>query len=784
MPSLGVAGAVRMAARAVFLTAVLLTGAATLAPPASAQQAPGLAAVERILVSGNRRIEQATIETYLTFKPGDPVTEAALNESIRRLFETGLFANVSIEPQGGTILVRVIENPSINQIAFEGNSTLEDEELRPAIRSRPRTPFTRSRAEQDAQTLVEIYRRLGRYGAEINPVVIEQPDNRVDLVFEISEGPLTGVKSINFVGNETYSNRRLRNVIETSESDLLSQFRTADNYDPDRVELDKDLLRQFYLARGYADFTVLSTVAELSPDREGFFITFTLSEGPIYTFGDAQIISNTPGLQPEMFTDLVEVEPGEDYDNRAIERTIDAIRLRAGEEGFAFIDVRSQIDRDRENQVIAVAFEISEGPRVFLERIEIEGNTRTLDRVIRRQFDIAEGDAFDSRKIADARDKIRALRYFKSVDVTTEPGSSEDRAVVRVTVEEQPTGNLSVGVGFSTDTGPVGNLEVTERNVLGRGQTLSVNVQVSGDENEFSFRFVEPAFLDRDFSVGLQASFEDIDLQDESSYELQRLQFRPTFGFPLDPNTRASVFYEVSNADLRDVPNNASLAVQADEGQQLTSLIGYTLTHDQRNSRVEPTDGYIASLTNEFAGLGGDTQFTRVIGRAKGYKSFYNEDLVVSLELEGGAIFGFGQDIRIDDRFQLGGQSLRGFAQSGVGPRDLSVVAPNATTSNRDALGGKYYVVARTEALFPLGLPDDWGISGGVFADVGALWGLDGSDVALTGVDDGFSLRAATGVSLFWRSGFGPLRVDLGFPVLKEDFDDEEIFRLSAQTRF
>ena len=745
-------------------------------PAAPAAPAPALVAVERILITGNRRIEEATIETFLTFKPGDPVTESALNASIRSLFDTGLFANVSIEPQGGAILVRVIENPSINQVAFEGNTQLEDGDLLPGIRSRPRTPFTRSRAEQDSQALVELYRRLGRFGAEINPVVIEQPDNRVDLVFEIDEGPLTGVKSITFVGNEIFSNRRLRNVIETSESDFFSQFRSADSYDPDRVDLDQELLRQFYLERGYADFTVLSAVAELAPDREGFFITFTVNEGPFYTFGETQIVSNTPGLQSDLFADLIEIEPGDDYDNRQIERTIDAIRLRAGQEGFAFIEVRSQIDRDAENRVISVTFEISEGPRVFVERIEIEGNSRTLDRVIRRQFDLAEGDAFNSAEVADARDKIRALGFFRSVEVDTEPGSSPDRAVIRVVVEEQPTGNLSLGVGFSTDVGPVGNVEVTERNLLGRGQTLGLSVQIAGEESEFSFRFIEPAFLDRDLSVGFEAAFEDIDLSDESSFELQRLQFRPTVGFPLDPNTRGSVFYEVSNADV-EVDAGASALVEGDAGTQLTSLIGFRLVHDQRNSRVEPTEGYIASLSNEFAGLGGDTRYGRVVGRARGFTSFFDEELVVSLELEGGAILGFGQDVRIDDRFQLGGQSLRGFARAGVGPRDTD-------SDNQDALGGKYYVVARGEAQFPLGLPEDLGLSGGVFADIGSLWGLDESSVGGTVVDDSFSLRAAAGVSLFWRSGFGPLRIDIGFPLISEEFDDEEVFRLSAATQF
>ncbi len=746
---------------------------ALLAPSAAVAQSAGV--VRDIVVLGSRRIEAATIASYLTLGVGDPIDDAALNASVRRLFDTGLFSDASIAVDGGQLIVRVTENPTINRVAFEGNDSITDEILLSSISTRPRRAYTRARAEADAQVITELYRRAGRYGTSIEPVLIEQPDNRVDLVFEIDESSVTGVNAITFVGNEAFSDRRLRRVIETTESGIFSFALTSDIYDPDRLEFDRELLRQFYLSRGYADFTVLSAVAELAPDREGFFITFTVSEGPIYQFGEQSVIVNAPGLDTAEFEALIDAAPGDTYDSEVVEKTIDRMIFLAGQQGFAFVDVRPRATRNPETLTIDVAYELVEGARVYVERIDIEGNARTLDRVIRRQFDLVEGDAFNSREVDAARRRIRGLGFFSRVDVSTRRGDSEDRASILVDVEEQSTGSLTFGLGFSTADGPVGEVSITERNFLGRGQFVRARFQIAGDFQVYDFAFREPAFLDRDLEAGFDVFLRQEDRSDESSFEETNIGFIPRMEFPVSENARLGLNYTIASDEIRDVRDDASPFIKADEGTAITSAIGYRYTYDLRNDTLEPTAGFLASFGQDFAGVGGDTQYVRTTARARAYTSFFGEDVVGSFEVEGGNITTFGDDIRITDRFFLGGDRFRGFESSGMGPRDR-------TTD--DALGGNNFAIARTEVTFPLGLPDSLGFSGGVFADVGTLWGLDTNNRGGVTVDDDPSLRASVGASVFWDSGFGPLRVNFAFPIVKEDGDKDEIFRLTAGTRF
>ncbi|MFN3614011.1 MAG: outer membrane protein assembly factor BamA [Rubrimonas sp.] len=728
-----------------------------------------------VVVVGNQRIEAATVQSYLTVGPGQPVTPAELNASVRRLFETGLFADAAIDMDGSTIVVRVVENPTINRIAFEGNRALNDEELLANIQNRPRRAFTRSRAEADAQVITELYRRTGRYGTTVEPVLIQQPDNRVDLVFEIRESGVTGVSAINFVGNEVFSNRRLRQVIDTTESGWFSAIITSDIYDPDRLEFDRELLRRYYLSRGYADFSVLSAVAELSPDREGFFITFTVSEGPRYDFGEQRVETNAPGLDPADFEALISGRPGDVYSSEVVERNIDRMIFLAGQQGFAFVDVRPRAIRDPENLTIGVVYELVEGPRVYVDRIDIEGNTRTLDRVIRRQFDIVEGDAFNSREVDRARQRIRGLGYFSTVNVQTTPGASEDRANILVTVEEQPTGSLTFGLGFSTADGPVGEISISERNFLGRGQFVRARVQIAGERQIADFTFREPALLDRDLSAGFNLYLRQTDRRDQSSFQETNLGFEPDVAFPVSEFGRLSLNYRISSDEIRDVAADASEFIRVDQGTAVTSSVGYRYTYDQRNDPLQPTGGYVFEASQDFAGLGGDTRYVRSRIVATAFTSLFAEDVVGSLTFEGGNITSFGDDIRVTDRFFLGGDVMRGFSRGGAGPRDL-------TTG--DSLGGNNYAVLRSEVTFPLGLPDAFGLSGGVFGDVGTAWGLDTVTRGGVTVDDDPKLRASVGVSLFWDSGFGPLRVNLAMPLLSEDGDDKEFFRLTAGTRF
>ena len=549
----------------------------------------------------------------------------------------------------------------------------------------------------------------------------------------------------------------------------------------DRLELDKELLRQFYLSRGYADFTLLSTTAELAPDRSGFFITFNIDEGEQYTFGELDVAVDAEGLDPEEFrAALPDALTGETYDAGRVEEIANDLTELAGARGFAFVRVRPQADKDTENNVIGVTFELVEGSRVFVERIEIEGNSQTLDRVIRREIELVEGDPFDARKIRRARREIRGLDFFDSVEVETERGSAEDRAVLRVKVEEKATGSLSLGLGFSSSIGPIGQVSVSERNFLGRGQQVNLNVTAAGDTQVYDFAFTEPRFLDRDLSAGVRTFFIQDDREDESSFNINRLGFQPEIGFPLSRDTDISLRYTISRDDL-DALDGASPAIQVDEGDRLKSSLGYELIHDKRNDPIEPTAGYVGRIEQEFAGLGGDAQFIKTRGSIKGWQGLFGDDIVASVELEAGAIVSFGDDTQVNDRFFLGSDSFRGFAREGIGPRDMNT---------DDALGGNYFGIVRSEVTFPLGLPDELGIFGGVFVDAGTLFSLDRTsfpginDAEAVTIDDEAKLRVSAGGLLFLQTPFGPLELSVGFPVVDVDGDEDELFRLSVGTRF
>jgi outer membrane protein insertion porin family len=645
--------------------------------------------------------------------------------------------------------------------------------------------------------LIEAYRRSGRYGAEVKPVIIEQPDNRVDLVFEIFEGEVTEIEGITFVGNDKISDRRLRRAIQSSEANLLSFLFTSDNYDPDRLELDKQLLRRYYLERGFVDFVVRSATAELSVARDGFFVTFAVEEGEQYTYGQSDVVSQALGLDPEVFRPLIETAEGDIYNVREVERTIDAMAFLAGQQGYAFLQVRPQVVRDAENRTISITYELVEGPRVYVERIDIRGNTSTLDRVIRRQFDLVEGDAFNSRSIQRARARIQSLNYFSTSEVRVEQGSAEDRAIVIVDVDEKLTGSLAIGLGFSSADGPVGSLIIEERNFLGRGQQVRGELTIAGQRQSVRFSFFEPALLDRDLGAGFDIYYRETDREDESSYNETNIGFEPRIVFPTSEEGSLELRYRISQDDIRPIIRSETSRIQtsefiiAEEGERFTSAIGYTYTLDLRDDPIETRSGYLFKFSQDFAGLGGDAQYIRTVASAKAWTSFLDGDVVLSAEVEGGMLMTFGTDSTVAERFFLGGDNFRGFAFGGLGPYDNSIFPDGPNGERRrseDFLGGNYYAVARVQASFPVGLPEEYGIFGGVFADVGTLWSLDRSTITRNGntftVDDSANIRASVGLSLFWDSTFGPIRINVAYPLLTEDGDEKEYFRFTAGTRF
>lgn len=747
--------------------------------PAMAQQFQ----FSNVAVQGNQRVDPATILTYAGIRQGAAVSAAELNDAYQRIVDSGLFESVAIEPRGGTLVIAVREYPTINRISFEGNRRLNDDALAGFIASQPRRVYSPAQAEQDAATLVEAYEENGRLAASVTPKIIRRSDNRVDLVFEIAEGKVVEVERLSFVGNRAFSDSRLRRVLETKQAGLLRQFIRSDTFVGNRVELDKQLLRDFYLARGYVDFQVLNVASEFSRERNAFFLTFTVREGQSFDFGRVTASSQIPGVDADEFRSLVRVRPGQTYSPGAVDADINRMERLATRKGLQFVRIDPQITRNPRTGTLDIDYQIGRGPRVFVERIDIEGNQTTLDRVIRRQFRVVEGDPLNPREIRLAAERIRALNYFSNVDVQARDGSAPDRTVIDVNVEEQPTGSLSFGASYSVDTGPGINVAFSERNFLGRGQTVRFQIAAGADSSDSQITFVEPFFLARDLAFRFDA-FYRVTEQQNAFYSTQVAGVSPSFEFPISENGRLSVNYRISDDRIYNVDVDSSPILKAEEGSKLTSSVGYNYSFDTRRNGLNPDVGIVLEFGQDFAGLGGDTSYVRSTGRAVAQTQVLNEEVTLRATVEGGVLNMLsGETSRVTDRFFLSSRQLRGFAPKGVGPRDLNV-------PNNDVLGGNAFAVARFEAEFPLGLPEEYGITGGVFADAGSVWSLDNLDGGSSGtdglqlVDDGFALRSSVGLSLFWRTPIGPLRFNYAAPISKQDYDETQNFNLTISTEF
>lgn len=726
--------------------------------------------IAAIRIEGSQRIEPETIRSYMQLVPGDPFESERIDRALKSLFATGLFADVTLRREGAALVVQVVENPIINQLAFEGNRRIDDETLEAEVQLRPRVVYTQTRVQSDTRRILEIYRRSGRFAATVEPKVISLEQNRVDLVFEINEGEVTEVRRIDFVGNTAFGDGTLRGEIITRESAWYRLFSTVDTYDPDRLTVDREALRNFYLKEGYADFRVVSAVAELSPDRDAFFITFTVEEGERYRFGQVDLQTALKDLDPERLRAEISTRDGDWYNAEEVEDSIARITDVVGELGYAFVDVRPRVERDRENKVINLTYDVQEGPRVFVERIDISGNVRTLDKVIRREFRLVEGDAFNTSKIRRTRQRIQNLGFFEAVDIRTVPSDSPDKTVLEVEVQEQSTGELSFGVGFSTAEGPLGDVSVRERNLLGRGQDLRLGFVISGRRSQIDLSFTEPYFLDRPLAAGFDVFRTDTNRR-ESSFDEKNLGGGLRFGYDITEFLRQTVRYTISRNEILDVDSDASVAIQQQRGTTISSVIGQDLTYDRRDNRLDPREGYFVRLRNDLAGLGGDVSYLRS-RLGGGYYQPLGGDFVAALLGEIGYVFGIGEDVRITDNFFLGGNSFRGFQTAGIGPRDVVT---------EDALGGNKFFVGTTELSFPLGLPEEFQIRGRVFSDFGTL--TDSDFKSASSVDEA-SLRISVGTGLSWKSPLGPIAVDFAVPVIKESFDQLELFRFSVGTRF
>lgn len=778
--------------------AFALAAALTTASPLAMLSAPASAYVfTQVRIEGSQRIEAATILSYANIARGRDVSAGQLNDAQQRLQNAGLFDSVELIPQGSTLVIKVAEYPTIGIINFEGNRRLKDDKLAEMISSQSRHVYSPAKAEADARTIAQAYAVDGRLAARVTPRIIRRDGNRVDLVFEIQEGAVTEIERIGFTGNRAFSDRRLRQVLRTKQAGILRTFISADTFSPDRLPLDEKLLTDFYRSRGYADFRVQAVAPEVARDRDAFYVTFNIYEGPRYVFGRVDVISEVPGLDLAAFTAQNRVRVGQVYNPQIVDVSIGRMEGLATAQGLDFVAVEPRITRNPASGTLDLVLALVRGPRVFVERIDIEGNTTTLDQVIRRQFRTVEGDPFNPREIRNAAERIRALGYFADANVESRRGSSDQQVIVDVNVEEQPTGTLSFGASYGVSAGVGVNITLTEDNFLGRGQSVALSVVTAKTSRSASFDFYEPAFLGRDlgarFSIWKRRT-----TQDNVKFNTDSAGLLTALDFPTSANGRITLRYRVQRSAMTDVKeigtdqdcvdNGGTVATcqtgsspilvdEAAMGKLVGSALGYEYSYDSRRERIDTRTAWKFRFGQDFSGVGGDVHSITTSLYAGLESRAWREEIRLLAELEAGAIhMRSGEVSRYIDRFS--GSYVRGFESSGYGPRDLE--APN-----RDALGGNYYWVARAEAQFPVGLPEEYGVMGGLFADVGSVWGLD-NKVGANGVevDDGMKLRASVGVSLFWETPIGPLRFNFAKALKKEDYDETQPFDMTISTKF
>jgi outer membrane protein insertion porin family len=801
--------------------------------------------VASIEVDGNRRVESETIRSYFKSGPGGRLDQAQIDDGLKALIETGLFQDVKISQARGGLLVTVVENPVIGRVAFEGNKKVKDEQLSAEVQSKPRGTLSRPMVQSDAQRIADIYRHSGRYDVSVNPQIIEQPNNRVDLVFEITEGQKTGVRSVEFVGNVAYSSYRLKDIIKTHESNLLSFLGGGDVYDPDRVEADRDLIRRFYLKHGFADVQVVAALTEYDPQQKGFLVTFKIEEGQQYRVAAVNFESSIPSFDGNALKGYSRVSVGSTYNAEALEKSVEEMQIEASRRGYAFAVVRPRGDRNFENHTVTITYAIDEGPRAYIERIDIRGNTRTREYVIRREFDISEGDAYNRALVDRAERRLKNLDYFKSVKITTDSGSSSDRVIVVVDLEEKSTGDFSVSGGYSTTDGALAEVSVSERNFLGRGLFAKASVTYGQYARGASLSFVEPYLLDYRVAFGLDVTYREQLANDYISYGTTTLGFSPRLGFALREDLSLQLRYSLyqqsitlpttldncnnlagpaflptptyinsvlggvdptGNAQAGLLPGclsdgESSLPVREElaNGPTWTSSLGYSLDYNTLDNTKNPTDGLLVDFKQDFAGVGGDVSYLKSAIDAKYYAPLV-ADIVGLVHVQSGILNSIGNtQLRMLDQFQMGPNLVRGFAPNGIGPRDLTFFP---YTGTGDALGGTKYWGASAELQMPFWfLPKEVGLKGAVYADAGSLWDYQGPTTwAATGevnglvngspckcgmvYDDTNVIRTSVGVGLIWQSPFGPLRFDYAVPITKGKYDIVQQFKFGGGTSF
>jgi outer membrane protein insertion porin family len=815
---------------------------------AFAQRAPVGLTANSIVVEGNRRVEADTVRSYFKVGPGERLDAAKIDAGLKALYASGLFEDVHIRQGGGHLIVTVVEAPVINRLAFEGNRRMKDEQLQSEIQSKARGTLSRATVQADTQRIIEVYQRNGRFDVTVDPQIIDRPNNRVDLIFVVKEGDKTGIKTLAFVGNHAYAAWRLKEVIKTSESGIFSFLQTTDIYDADRIEADRDQLRRFYLKHGYADVRIVSATGEYDPAKKGFIVTFTIEEGPQYHFGNVDVQSNVRAINGQSLRGIMRTHKGDIYNADLVEKTVEDLTVEISRRGYPFGQVRPRGDRNVETRTIGVAYVVDEGSRAYIERINIRGNIRTREYVIRREFDISEGDPYNRALIDRAERRLKNLNFFKTVKITNEPGSAPDRVVINVDVVEQSTGDFSISGGFSTSDGFLAQVAVSERNLLGTGRYARASATYGQYTRGLELNFAEPYFLDQRVAFGTDFYYKETLANSYLSYGTKTVGTNLKLGIPLREDLALQLRYSLYRTEI-ELPtilqncNNinpdflntfptpaaistpgafgsnplyiaaiaagtqtdcyadgeASLPVRVElaNGAYLTSALGYGLSYNTLDNNKSPTNGLAVSFGQDYAGIGGDVSYVRSTVDVRSYYEIVS-DLVSLVHLQAGDLASInGQGLRMLDHFQMGPNLVRGFQPNGIGPRDLT---PGTTN---DALGGTMYWGASFEMQYPFYfLPKDSGFRGAVFVDAGSVWGYKGptsspatgevNGIPINGVIcqcgmtyvDDKAIRASVGASLIWASPFGPLRFDFALPFLKQGYDRTQWFRFGGGTAF
>ena len=735
--------------------------------------------VQKITIQGNQHVEKSTIREYLGIKVGDQYSSMEKSKAIKSLYATSLFESINIKFSNGVLKVTVQETPFVSKIIFIGNNKIKTNLLANEIYTSPGEHLRRAKLRIDVEKIKEIYKRSGRFSVQVRSKIEPQENNRVKVIFEITEGPKTGVSKIYFAGNENYKDSELRSILITKESRWFRFLETNDTYDPDRIESDKHLLNQFYKSVGFADFMVISVTADLLPTKEGFAITYSIEEGEKYKFGKIDSNNKLANIDNKEILKFIENKEGQIFNLSAMQRIAEKISVYLAGKGYPQVDVRLDIVPNKARGIVDVIIVVDQADKIFINKINIEGNLKTEDHVIRRQMKIAEGDVYNRGKIEKSERNIRNLDYFGAFSLKMVPTDKKDRYNVNIDVEEKSTSSIGFDLGYNTTGGPFGRISLLERNLVGTGKHLNVGIQAGSKSIYYYAGLTDPNFLDKDLSLGgnvfkSENGYGSGFANSEQKYSLKTFGANTSLGYNINNDLLHEVEYSIKRDELKAPADSASIFIKEQRGKFTTSAISQSLTYDRIDSRILPRNGYLLSGMQEFAGLGGNTKYLKHEINGKFFKSFVENNYTIQFAAAAGHVKGVGsRKVRISDRFNVGDYNLRGFAHAGIGPRDKAT---------DEGFGGQKYYTLSSELSFPVGLPEEFNVTGSVFVDAGSLWDVDSKASTAQGFYNDKSMRSSVGFGVLWITSIAPIRLDWGFPIRKKKYDETQTFHIKFTT--